>query len=131
MNAVVNWTDPNADVRVFLRNENNVQIAKDTNGGSPATVSTVAETSGRWSIAVQIRSGATDYDIVVNTSSEFKPGDDFNFESSGSETDGSWQVFKFDVTAGQQVDAEVLWDCLLYTSPSPRDATLSRMPSSA
>ena len=24
-----------------------------------------------------------------------------------------------------------LWGCLLYTSPSPRDATLSRMPSSA
>ena len=24
-----------------------------------------------------------------------------------------------------------IWDCLLYTSPSPRDATLSRMPSSA
>ena len=23
------------------------------------------------------------------------------------------------------------WNCLLYTSPSPRDATLSRMPSSA
>ena len=26
---------------------------------------------------------------------------------------------------------EKRWDCLLYTSPSPRDATLSRMPSSA
>ena len=26
---------------------------------------------------------------------------------------------------------EWAWDCLLYTSPSPRDATLSRMPSSA
>ena len=26
---------------------------------------------------------------------------------------------------------EVYNDCLLYTSPSPRDATLSRMPSSA
>ena len=25
----------------------------------------------------------------------------------------------------------VLYTCLLYTSPSPRDATLSRMPSSA
>ena len=25
----------------------------------------------------------------------------------------------------------VLWDCLLYTSPSPRDGLLSRMPSSA
>ena len=24
-----------------------------------------------------------------------------------------------------------IWVCLLYTSPSPRDATLSRMPSSA
>ena len=28
-------------------------------------------------------------------------------------------------------DAEQAWNCLLYTSPSPRDATLSRMPSSA
>ena len=27
--------------------------------------------------------------------------------------------------------ADRLWICLLYTSPSPRDATLSRMPSSA
>ena len=26
---------------------------------------------------------------------------------------------------------QYLWSCLLYTSPSPRDATLSRMPSSA
>ena len=29
------------------------------------------------------------------------------------------------------VQADILKDCLLYTSPSPRDATLSRMPSSA
>ena len=29
------------------------------------------------------------------------------------------------------VDYELHYDCLLYTSPSPRDATLSRMPSSA
>ena len=28
-------------------------------------------------------------------------------------------------------DVELCYDCLLYTSPSPRDATLSRMPSSA
>ena len=28
-------------------------------------------------------------------------------------------------------DAEHLWSCLLYTSPSPRDRTRSRMPSSA
>ena len=34
-------------------------------------------------------------------------------------------AFTFTVASEQQLD------CLLYTSPSPRDATLSRMPSSA
>ena len=34
-----------------------------------------------------------------------------------------------DISQGQ--DATPIWICLLYTSPSPRDATLSRMPSSA
>ena len=29
------------------------------------------------------------------------------------------------------LSSELCEDCLLYTSPSPRDATLSRMPSSA
>ena len=32
---------------------------------------------------------------------------------------------------GTTWDADWYGDCLLYTSPSPRDATLSRMPSSA
>ena len=32
---------------------------------------------------------------------------------------------------GQQFPGNLLFHCLLYTSPSPRDATLSRMPSSA
>ena len=38
-----------------------------------------------------------------------------------------WQIFVVNE------DGELLedYDCLLYTSPSPRDATLSRMPSSA
>ena len=36
-----------------------------------------------------------------------------------------------DVVAGAGLKCEDAWSCLLYTSPSPRDATLSRMPSSA
>src|SRR5665647_3267600 len=50
------------------------------------------------------------------------------------EIDGS-NCFKIKLTAKD--DAEVLWGhqlwwvCLLYTSPSPRDGLLSRMPSSA
>ena len=31
----------------------------------------------------------------------------------------------------QSAATTCFWNCLLYTSPSPRDATLSRMPSSA
>ena len=37
----------------------------------------------------------------------------------------------FRIEAGRVTEMQALWDCLLYTSPSPRDATLSRMPSSA
>ena len=32
---------------------------------------------------------------------------------------------------GYRLKAMRAWDCLLYTSPSPRDGLLSRMPSSA
>ena len=35
------------------------------------------------------------------------------------------------VAATLAADWTLLWDCLLYTSPSPRDGLLSRMPSSA
>lgn len=108
--ANVSWSDPDADVRVFLRDQTRSSVATDNSGGSPAIVSSVAQTAGRWSVAVQIRSGATDYNIVVNTTSEFEPPADFVFNSGGSEADGAWQVFKFDVVAGEQVDAEVTWD---------------------
>ena len=39
---------------------------------------------------------------------------------------GAW----FDADFKPQLESQQ-WNCLLYTSPSPRDATLSRMPSSA
>ena len=34
-------------------------------------------------------------------------------------------------TQNGEVDESLIWDCLLYTSPSPRDVEESRMPSSA
>ena len=40
-------------------------------------------------------------------------------------------VFKSTSYAAELADFDQDGDCLLYTSPSPRDATLSRMPSSA
>ena len=50
------------------------------------------------------------------------------------------EITKAHVAAMETSDADEVWQqvgmhhillCLLYTSPSPRDATLSRMPSSA
>ena len=55
--------------------------------------------------------------------------DDEVREKSSIETDAD-QGEQEDPLAATKEVAKVL-DCLLYTSPSPRDATLSRMPSSA
>ena len=42
-----------------------------------------------------------------------------------------WMATPADVRALVRVLGDAMHACLLYTSPSPRDATLSRMPSSA
>ena len=39
--------------------------------------------------------------------------------------------FSFGISPGEKADPDFSGDCLLYTSPSPRDGLLSRMPSSA
>ena len=43
--------------------------------------------------------------------------------------DHAYQDKAFPIAANQTISQP--YTCLLYTSPSPRDATLSRMPSSA
>ena len=51
------------------------------------------------------------------------------FKQSGKiESERSWLAMRNYL---EQLDSDQLKFCLLYTSPSPRDATLSRMPSSA
>lgn len=111
--AEVIWDDPSADVRIFLRDETGAPITNDTDGGLPAMVSAIAATSGQWSIGVSIASGSVNYDVLVNTTTDFTPPEpraDFEFTSSGSVTSGKWQVFRFDVTAGELIDIEVIWD---------------------
>ena len=61
----VTWDDPTANLRVFLRDENNTQVANDMDGALPATVSTVAQSSGTWSLGVSIISGSVDYNVQV------------------------------------------------------------------
>ena len=62
-------------------------------------------------------------------------GNELNWIRSGAqETPGGSPpeeaVFD-DFKPGQPYDEGETWDCLLYTSPSPRDLSTSRMPSSA
>ena len=65
--ALVDWDDANADVRVFLRDENGDQVDRDTTGNGSGMVSTIAASSGRWSVAVQVNSTSlVNYDILVD-----------------------------------------------------------------
>ena len=50
---------------------------------------------------------------------------------NGNGTFSSPEMFAVNSAPTDVVTADFNGDCLLYTSPSPRDATLSRMPSSA
>ncbi len=79
--AEVNWAVQTADiaetdVRFFLRDETGAQIANNLNnfvaadGMGSAQLSAVAETSGRWSVAVFVAAGSADYDVLVNTTGD-------------------------------------------------------------
>ena len=44
---------------------------------------------------------------------------------------GEWEEGRYILFQGKYGTIVVCWNCLLYTSPSPRDLSTSRMPSSA
>ena len=52
-------------------------------------------------------------------------GDWFNF------WDNQRNILSIDKYWNNKVNDDWIWGCLLYTSPSPRDLSTSRMPSSA
>ena len=69
------------------------------------------------------------FPLILNTSSnqiqEIASGD--NLDMTGNNIKSVSQV----IFAGMTTTARDALTCLLYTSPSPRDLTTSRMPSSA
>ena len=63
-------------------------------------------------------------------------GSDITINSDNYQTDGITSyhvglVAELKLTDGFSIQPELLYSCLLYTSPSPRDVEESRMPSSA
>ena len=85
--------------------------------------------SNRQSVAFMIADMAIETEalrLMVYKSSALKDlGEDFHKQAS--------LTYRFAAHHGMKIgtDGVQLLGCLLYTSPSPRDATLSRMPSSA
>ena len=67
---------------------------------------------------------------VLAESGPFAAGDTVTFRIY-VHNQGTLDAAANTVTVEEYVPADMILACLLYTSPSPRDATLSRMPSSA
>ncbi len=114
--AQVIWDDASADVRVFLRDETNTLIERDLDGNGSSLITTLAETTGTWSVAVLTNTETeVSYDVLVDTDSDFtvpEPLAEFEFRSTGSNDSGRFQRFDFDVVAGETIDAQVIWDNL-------------------
>ena len=73
---------------------------------------------------------------VANSPVALPKGVDIKIEGMNLSVKGGKGTLDLTLTDGVGVNVEedvatITYDCLLYTSPSPRDATLSRMPSSA
>ena len=69
-----------------------------------------------------------DFDDLTNSTIHIKQASPHN-EMYGSGSGQDFTISGDDITV--DIDQVQTGSCLLYTSPSPRDATLSRMPSSA
>ena len=93
----------------------------DTNGW------TVSGTTATNSVANLSAGQQTTLDIVLTVDANFMGTSLVNYAEISAADDDT------DATNTPPVDTDSTPDndCLLYTSPSPRDATLSRMPSSA
>ena len=108
------WLDPDAQLRLFVRDADNNFVVSDTSAfGSPKFLTVPAGDGGIYTAAVLVAEGSTSYTLQVGASEPPpEPLAEFEFASSASETIDSWQVFRFDVTAGELVEARVIWDDL-------------------
>jgi len=113
VNVRLNWDDPEAQLNVFLRDANGFLVDSDNDQSDSAQQWLLAPAGdgGTYTLAVKIAEGSTAYTLSVDpTENPPEPLADFEFSATGSETVGRWQIFKFDVEAGEIVEANVVWD---------------------
>ena len=111
---------------------------KTTTETGLANLQTNDDTNEAWVFAGQ---GAFDEDLLVARVNEYFVGLGNDAERQqcesvianviGGDAGAIFSGSTERITAAIATTPELLQPCLLYTSPSPRDATLSRMPSSA
>ena len=83
------------------------------------------DATDNWCVFDSVRGVGLHLAINTNAESENTDADTLDaFQSDGFRVDA-------DVKVNTNTEKYVAWCCLLYTSPSPRDGLLSRMPSSA
>ena len=106
------WQDPSASLNLFVRDANNNLVASDnSSAGSPKFVTAPAGAGGTYTASVLVREGATPYILQINPVDGPPPAlADFEFSSRGSQNDGRFQRFEFNVVAGELVEALVDWD---------------------
>ena len=82
---------------------------------------------------IQVNTGIVLEDVDKRITIEIESGTTINtLDADGQEIDGSTGQVMVDTSLDQSQLSDIETDtCLLYTSPSPRDRTRSRMPSSA
>jgi len=66
IDVTITKNNPEAIFRGFLRDETRTMIVNDRDDDDVITLSTVAETTGTWSVAVKIRSGVMPYTTTIS-----------------------------------------------------------------
>ncbi len=106
------WLDPDAELRIFIRDaSNNLVVSDTTSAGSPKFLTIPAGAGGTYVASILVADGSTSYALVINPDEAApEPLADFEFNSSGAADNNSWQVFNFEVQAGDLVEAMLIWD---------------------
>ena len=99
-------------------------VCLDTNTGTLASRIAPAD-EDEYLLSGHVESSVDEYRTV-----EVSAGDTMEWQWLAATSDIAVQIYE-QTEAGEVLHDHVHNICLLYTSPSPRDATLSRMPSSA
>ena len=96
-------------------------VARSNGGGDEADGVTY-----NWSLFHLMFALSTLY-VMMTLTNWYSPGDNISIESISANMGAVWVK----ILSSWLCIAIYMWTCLLYTSPSPRDLSTSRMPSSA